>query len=151
MTTLADWALHVTFLPITDAEGWADAPADAKEFTLYYMHGKVTRPALILKNDGKYNQVAIYASKDAAEPLCVLDEDVYTENCPDQLPTKKGVVNVVRAMRALEIAEDGSTSECGFPTRLMSITATAGIRARFMRKQTFIRSSAGNLHGRRSR
>lgn len=108
MTTLADWALHVSISPITDAEGWAGAPADAKEFTLYYMYGKVTRPALILKNNGKYNQVAIYASKDAAEPLCVLDEDVYTENCPDQLPTKKGMVNVVRAMRALEIAEDGS-------------------------------------------
>ncbi len=108
MDHLADWALDVSLSPITEPEGWANAPKDAKEFTIYYMYGKVTKPALILKNNGKYDQVAVYADKNAAEPLFVLDEDVYTPNCPDVLPSAKGMVNVVRNMRVLEIADDGS-------------------------------------------
>lgn len=108
MDHLADWALDVSLSPITEPEGWVNAPEDAKEFTIFYMYGRVTKPALILKKDGKYSQIAVYLDKNAAEPLYVLDEDVYTPNCPDQLPTAKGVVNVVRNMRALEIADDGS-------------------------------------------
>lgn len=108
MFHLADWALHLSMSPISPAEGWVNAPEGAKEFTLYYMYGKVQRPALILQHGGKFDQVAIYASKDDASPLVVLDEDVYTPNCPDVLPTKSGMVNVVRNMRALEIADDGT-------------------------------------------
>ena len=108
MDHLADWPLDVSLSPITEPEGWANAPADAKEFTIYYMYGRVTKPALILKHDGKYDQVAVYASKESSEPLFVLDEDVYTPNCPDMLPSAKGMVNVVRNMRVLEIAADGS-------------------------------------------
>lgn len=108
MFYLAEFPMFLSLSPISEPEGWANAPADAKEFSIYYGYGKIVRPALILKNDGKYNQVAIYASKGATEPLCVLDEDVYTKNCPDTI-TKKGVTyNVVRNMRVLEIAEDGS-------------------------------------------
>jgi hypothetical protein len=108
MFHLADWPTFLSLSPISEPEGWANAPADAKEFTIYYGWGKTMRPALILKNDGKYNQVAVYASKDAAEPLFVLDEDVYTPNCPDTI-VKKGVeYNIVRNFRLLEIAEDGT-------------------------------------------
>ncbi|MBQ2036157.1 MAG: alkaline phosphatase family protein [Peptococcaceae bacterium] len=108
MFHLADWPTFLSLSPISEPEGWANAPADAKEFTIYYGWGNTMRPALILKNDGKYNQVAVYASKDAAEPLFVLDEDVYTPNCPDTI-VKKGVeYNIVRNFRLLEIAEDGT-------------------------------------------
>lgn len=70
---------------------------------------KVTKPALILKNaDGKYDRIAVYLSKDETEPLYILENDVYSRNCPDIMPTKTGVVQVVRNMRALEIAEDGT-------------------------------------------
>jgi len=109
MFHLADWPTFLSLSPISEPEGWANAPADAKEFTIYYgWSNKFPRPALILKNGDKYNQVAIYASKDAAEPLCVLDEDVYTPNCPDTMVKNGKVCNVVRNMRLLEIAEDGS-------------------------------------------
>ncbi|MBQ5668549.1 MAG: alkaline phosphatase family protein, partial [Peptococcaceae bacterium] len=109
MFYLADWPTFLSMSPISEPEGWANAPADAKEFTIYYGWGnKFPRPALILKNDGKYNQVAIYASKDAVEPLCVLDEDVYTPNCPDTMVKNGKECNVVRNMRLLEIAEDGT-------------------------------------------
>ena len=109
MFYLADFPTCLSLSPIVEPEGWANAPEGAKEFTVYYKWGKVTRPALILKNEaGKYDKVAIYASKDAAEALCILENDVYTPNCPDTVPTKGGVCNVVRNIRVLEIAEDGS-------------------------------------------
>jgi len=104
MVALADWYSNVSMSPIADANGWANASADAKEFTIYYDYGRIQRPALILKNDGVYNQVAVYASKETEIPLFVLDNDVYTPNCPDTV----GNSNVVRNMRLLEIAEDGS-------------------------------------------
>ena len=108
MTYLADYPQCVSISPITEPEGWVNAPADAKEFTIYYKWGKLLRPALILKNDGVYNQVAVYTSKESAEPLFVLDHDVYAPNCPDTVPYKGVEEQVVRNMRALEIAEDGS-------------------------------------------
>lgn len=108
MKCLADFAQSVSISSITEPEGWVSAPQDAKEFTIYYKRGQLLRPALILKNDGIYNQVAVYASKEDAAPLFVLDNDVYTPNCPDTVPYKGVDDKVVRNMRALEIAEDGS-------------------------------------------
>ena len=110
MYNLADWALPLSISPIKEAEGWANAPEGAKEFTIYYMYGMIQKPALILKNaEGKYDKVAIYAAKDQPQPLCVLEEDVYTEHCPDILANRKGeLIYAERAMRLLEIAEDGS-------------------------------------------
>lgn len=108
MFHLADWPLHVSMSPISEPSGWANAPTEAKEFTIYYVWGKVQRPALILKNNGVYNQVAIYASKNDQEPLAVLDNDVYTTGVPDKLPSANGEITVERSMRALEIAADGT-------------------------------------------
>ena len=109
MLYLADFPTSLSMSPIADADGWANAPEGAKEFTIYYNFGRELRPALILKNaNGEYDKVAVYASKEAAEPLFVLDEDVYTPNCPDTIVYKKQECNIVRNMRALEIAKDGS-------------------------------------------
>jgi predicted AlkP superfamily phosphohydrolase/phosphomutase len=109
MFHLAEFPTSVSISPISEPEGWsAEVPADAKEFAIHYAYGRVVRPALILKKDGKYAQIAVYASKDSAEPLFVLDNDVYTPNCPDTVPYQDGIVNVVRNMRVLEIAEDAS-------------------------------------------
>ena len=109
MFHLADWPTSLSLSPIKEAEGWANAPEGAKEFVVYHKMGKVQRPALILKNaEGKYDKIAIYANKEAAEALTVLDNDVYTPNCYDTLPYKGAEINVVRNMRVLEIAEDAS-------------------------------------------
>ena len=110
MFHLADWPTFLSLSPIADAEGWANAPEGAKEFNIYYgFMGKTVRPALILKNaEGKYDHVAVYAAKAATEPLFVLENDVYTPNCPDTMPYKGGEVNVVRNFRLLEVAEDGT-------------------------------------------
>lgn len=109
MFHLADWPTFLSMSPISEAEGWANAPADAKEFIIYYgFTGKTSRPALILKHGDIYDQVAVYASKKADAPLFVLDKDVYTPNCPDTMPYHGKTCNVVRNFRLLELAEDGS-------------------------------------------
>ena len=46
--------------PIKPAEGWANAPADAKEFILLENNSLVRHPVLILKNeDGIYDHIEI--------------------------------------------------------------------------------------------
>ena len=109
MHRLADFSIHLSMSPIADAEGWANAPEGAKEFTIYYMYGKVQKPVLILKNaEGKYDRLAVYETKEDAEPAFILENDVFTRDCKVMLPTKAGMVETVRDMRALKIAEDGS-------------------------------------------
>ena len=107
-----DWQRKIQFSvslsEIREPEGWDNAPEGAKEFTMYQLYGKSQRVCLILKNETDvYSKVAIYADK-TSEPLVVLEKDVYTRNVKDVLPGKKGMENVVRNMRLLNIAEDGS-------------------------------------------
>ena len=72
-------------------------------------YGKVVRNALILKNeDGKYDRVAIYKDKSTPEPIKVLENDVFTTDIYDTIPTPNGEEHVYRNMRLLKIAEDGS-------------------------------------------
>ena len=110
MFYLADWALPLSISPITEPQGWANAPEGAKEFSIYQMYGFMQKPALILKNEnGEYDKIAVYASKEQPQPLFVLEEDVYTEHCPDIMADRKGnMIYAERAMRALEIAKDGT-------------------------------------------
>ncbi len=100
---------NVQISPIKDAEGWTNAPADAKEFILLTSEGLVRRPSLILKGeDGKYDRVAIYKSKKDAEPLVVLEPDVFTENIVDEVIFNDKTYLTNRSMRILELAEDGT-------------------------------------------
>lgn len=103
--------IDISLSPITEPEGWSQTPLKAKEFTMLMRGGRLARACLILANEeGIYDQVAIYADKTAAEPLTILSKDVYTKNIADTLPKGKSgeQENVIRNMRALNIAEDGS-------------------------------------------
>ncbi|MBQ2994005.1 MAG: alkaline phosphatase family protein, partial [Peptococcaceae bacterium] len=107
---LADFPQSGCISPIWPANGWAmEVPADAKEFIMITYNGKVTRNALILKNEqGVYDRVAIYKDKNAAEPIAVLENDVM-QGIMDVIPKEDGgEENVYRNMRILKIAEDGS-------------------------------------------
>ncbi|MBQ3509736.1 MAG: alkaline phosphatase family protein [Peptococcaceae bacterium] len=107
---LADMPQGGCISPIWPANGWSiDVPADAKEFVMITYYGKVVRNALILKNEqGVYDRVAIYKDKTAAEPMAVLEYDVFT-GVYDTVPKKDGSEeNIYRNMRLLKIAEDGS-------------------------------------------
>ncbi len=96
--------------PIKPAVGWANASADAKEFTMLLSRGLVRRPCLALKNaDGIYDQVAVYKSKKDMEPIVVLKKGVLTPNIVDEA-IKDDVLytNCGRYMQLMDIAEDGS-------------------------------------------
>ena len=109
MWHLADFPTGCCLSPVWPANGWEfEVPADAKEFLIITFYGKVMRPALILKNEaGVYDKVVIYKDKATAEPVGVLENDVFT-GVYDVVPSANGEEPVYRNMRLLKIAEDGS-------------------------------------------
>lgn len=109
MWHVADFPTGCCISPVYPANGWGfDVPADAKEFIIITFYGKVQRHALILKNEqGVYDRVAIYKDKNTAEPITILENDVFT-GVIDVVPSAQGEEKVYRNMRLLKIAEDGS-------------------------------------------
>ena len=106
---LSETPFDIVFSPVKEAKGWADAPADAKEFTVLFSNGLIRRPALILKNaDGVYDSVAIYKSKKETEPMVILPKDVVVTDIVDESVKGDNKVMATRSMRLLELAEDGS-------------------------------------------
>lgn len=96
--------------PIKPAQGWANAPAEAKEFTVLLAGGLIRRPALILQNkQGVYDHIALYKSKKDAEPLVVLEKGVLVGNIFDDGFKKDVKVTVIRNMELLDLAADGSS------------------------------------------
>lgn len=90
--------------------GWPNAPADAKETVLLLSRGLLRRPALLLKNEqGIYDTIAIYKSKKAAEPIVTLKVGEVKSNIYDEgFNKKEEKFEVVRNMKVLQMAEDGS-------------------------------------------
>ena len=75
-----------TELILKPANGWANVPADAKEFTMMLCDGKVRRVGLFKKGDsGVYDTVEIYASKKDEKPLVSLKNDEYVLYMEDEL------------------------------------------------------------------
>ncbi|MBO5428488.1 MAG: nucleotide pyrophosphatase, partial [Peptococcaceae bacterium] len=109
MWNVGDFPTGASISPVFPANGWEfEIPADAKEFVIITFYGKVIRNALILKNEaGVYDKVAIYKDKATAEPVTVLEYDVFT-GVYDTVPSANGEEKVYRNMRLLKIAEDGS-------------------------------------------
>ena len=96
--------------PIKPATGWASAPSDAKEFTVLLSGGLIRRPGLILKNeDGIYDHVAIYKKKKDTEPMVVLELGKLVHSIQDEAIVGDKTNNVIRNMKLLRLAEDGST------------------------------------------
>ncbi|MEE0435693.1 MAG: alkaline phosphatase family protein [Peptococcaceae bacterium] len=109
VAALSHTNLDITNSPIKPAKGWANAPADAKEFTILTSKGYTRRPALILKNeDGIYDHIAIYKSKKDLEPIAVLKNDEYYADYVDEVKVNEENMLSNRCMRILELAEDGS-------------------------------------------
>lgn len=107
---LGESPFDLVFSQIKAATGWANAPANAKEFTILYSKGFVRGMALILPDEnGKYTKVAIYNSKKETKPVAVLENNVFTRNILGKSLKKDVYYDVVRNMRILELAEDGSS------------------------------------------
>ena len=96
--------------PIKPASGWANAPADAKEFTVLFSGGLIRRPALILKNEqGIYDRVAIYKSKKASEPMVVCPLGQMMVEVVDEAIKNDKVYKVNRNMKLLKLDPEGKT------------------------------------------
>lgn len=109
IATLGNITVDVCNSPIKPAQGWAFAPADAKEFTILTSAGFTRRPCLILKNEqGIYDRVALYKSKKDMEPIVTLEVNVFTANVVDEISKDQEVKLANRNMEILELAEDGS-------------------------------------------
>jgi len=103
--------LNLVESPIKPAYGWANAPADAKEFTVLLSGGLLRRPALILKNeDGVYDRVAIYKSKKESEPIVVCPRGEMIPQVVDEaIKDEVRYESVNRNYKLLRLAEDGSS------------------------------------------
>ena len=103
---------NLALSPITEPTGWeVEIPEGAKEFTWMLVYGRFPHPCLILKNEqGVYDRVAVYLKKDQPQPVAIIEKDVYTKNVPDFMPNRRtgGIENIVRNVRILDLAEDGS-------------------------------------------
>ncbi|MBQ2777553.1 MAG: alkaline phosphatase family protein [Peptococcaceae bacterium] len=102
--------LVITPIAPVDHAKWAAAPADAKEFTVLYSGGLIRRPALILKNeDGIYDSVALYRSKNDTEPYAVIPKGVFYEDVIDDAYYHNQIVKANRNVRILDMGEDGES------------------------------------------
>lgn len=95
--------------PIKGAEGWLNAPNNAKEFTMITSSGFTKRPCLILQNEsGIYDKVAIYKSKKAEAPLAIIEKGVLYTNLLDDINVDGELKLANRSFKIIELAEDGS-------------------------------------------
>lgn len=95
--------------PLTKAEGWEAAPADAKEFTVLTSDGIAKRPVLILKNaNGVYDRIAIYKNKKAQKPIVELEVGKMVGGIVDDINHDGELKPACRSMKVLELAPDGS-------------------------------------------
>lgn len=102
-------AVDVCNSPLKAAEGWANAPADAIEFVVVVNKGLTRRPALLIKNaEGKYDAVAVYKNKKAAEPIVTVTGTSNPVYALDEYSTDDGNKSINRMYQIMDIAEDGS-------------------------------------------
>ncbi len=97
------------YSPIREAQGWADAPADAKEFTILTSEGLIRRPCLILKNvEGIYDRIAVYKSKKDTTPMVELKAGEFKTGFLDEVVHNDEKVLTSRNVCLMNLAEDGS-------------------------------------------
>lgn len=108
--TLSATPMDVVFSPIKDANGWVNAPAGAKEFTMLYSKGLIRRPCLILHNAaGVYDTVQVYKNKKDTKPIATLPNNVFVRDVIDEAIKGEEKIMTNRNMRVLEIEPDGSS------------------------------------------
>lgn len=93
---------------IKPAKGWENAPYDALECAMYLSKGALRRPILILKNEaGEFDRIAIYKSKKATEPICIIHKGEFKREVIDVSLVNEKEVIVNRNMALLELTPDG--------------------------------------------
>lgn len=109
-TNQTETAVDLVQSPIKPANGWANAPEDAKEFIILFSQGLLRRPSLILKNEnGIYDTIAIYKNKKEEEPIVTLPLGVMVSGVIDEAIKKEKRYHVNRNFRLLKLSEDGNS------------------------------------------
>ena len=94
--------------PLKPAEGWANAPEGALEFTILTSSGFTRRPALLLKNEaGEYDSVAVYKNKKATEPIVVVPNGKIV-TAIDDVTKKEETKPACRSYKILELNPKGT-------------------------------------------
>lgn len=104
-------AVNLVQTPIKEAKGWSNSPNDAKETTILFSKGFISRPALILKNDdGIYDRIAIYKTKHDLCPLatCIVGEMV-AEVVDEAIKNDVRYNRVNRNMKLLKMDAEGKS------------------------------------------
>ncbi len=109
-TQITEMPLDAVITYIKDADDkWANASAGAKECMMLFSGGLIRRPCLLLKNDqGVYDRIAIYKSKNDKEPLTVIKNGEYKRDIVDEA-IKNDVKYVCnRDIKVINIEADGT-------------------------------------------
>lgn len=95
-------------VPLKDASGWANAPADAKEFVVLLSGGLMRRHALVTKDEkGVYSHVALYRSKKDEAPFVTMEVGKMSEAVVDETVLPDGSrVETFRPYKTIAINED---------------------------------------------
>jgi len=111
-TEFTNTPIDVAQTSIGEPKNWTgiEVPENAKECTILFSKGMISRPALILQDEtGKYSKLAIYKNKKAEEPIVELEDGVMKTNIIDEAMKADGSrYKVNRNMRILRMEEDGS-------------------------------------------
>jgi len=98
----------VVLSPIKEAHNWANAPADAKEFTVIYSKGLIRRPGLITKDEtGAYAKVSLYKSKKDTEPMFTIGNKEYVYDIIDDCIKDDVHYETTRLYKVLNLTPDG--------------------------------------------
>lgn len=105
----SDAPIDIAQSPIKDPTGWANAPEGAKEITILLSHGKIVRPALVLKNDkGEFDRIAMYKSKKDEEPMLLMEMGKLYDRVEDEGFKDDKKVECTRNFKILELQPDAS-------------------------------------------
>lgn len=96
---------------IKPANGWANAPDDAKEFYFYVHNGLMRKYVLMTKNDQEiYDTISVYNSKKDEEPIVTLVGEETKFAVLDTVKNDQGeTLEVTRTYQVLHIEPDGSS------------------------------------------
>lgn len=101
--------VNTSISPIKEANGWAEAPAGAKEFTALFSDGLIRRVGLVLQNEqGIYDHVALYKTKKDTVPLCTLYVGQMVYNVVDECILDDKAYMGNRHFKLMKLEEDGS-------------------------------------------
>jgi len=109
-----EYKMDVAMSTVSTPSNWTNGKDEdgSLEIIMLFSNGLIRRPCLMKKNaNGCYDTIEIYKNKRSVEPITVLKKGVMVKNIVDEGIRNDEAKPVVRHMRLLDIAEDGSSAK----------------------------------------